>query len=278
MRGPPHDGSIWKASRGAQRGLDRILEHVASCAKCRERLARKRRPPEEEENSPLLRRSLGVVARRQAVLERERNEAPSLFGSLIALAPGQQLLLLRNSERFKTWGFFELLIERGKEETFSDPRPRGAAPPPGPPNRGRPVSGILWPGADRGSAGTNLGLYRQCAPVQEGARAFRRGFRGGLLASPPGDGRPLGASPPLRLAGQPAQGSEAHGRVAPAFPPRDLDLPSDGTDAGGRQSPRHFVDGPCPARRSDTVFPRPLPGSPPNRSNPRASLSAVRLE
>jgi tetratricopeptide (TPR) repeat protein len=121
MSAHPHDASLWKAGRGAQRGLDRILEHVASCAKCRERLARKRRQREEGE-TPALGPAFDVLARRQAALERERSEAPGLFGSLVALAPGQQLLLLRNSHRFKTWGLFELLIERGKEETFSDSR------------------------------------------------------------------------------------------------------------------------------------------------------------
>lgn len=113
MRTHTHDSSLWRASRGAERGLERILEHVASCAKCRERLTRKRRQ-QEEGGSLLPGRSLGVLARRQAILERERSEAPSLFGSLAALAPGQQLLLLNNSHRFRTWGLFELLIERGR--------------------------------------------------------------------------------------------------------------------------------------------------------------------
>lgn len=116
-----HDASLWKAARGAERGLERILEHVTSCPKCRARLAHKRRQQEDDEGT-LLGRSLGVLARRQAALERERSEAPSLFGSLVALTPGQQLLLLKNSHRFRTWGLFELLIERGKQETFSDPQ------------------------------------------------------------------------------------------------------------------------------------------------------------
>jgi tetratricopeptide (TPR) repeat protein len=119
MRVHPHDELIRQASQRQDRGLDRVLEHVASCAKCRARLARKRR---QQEEGPVFGRSLGVLARRQAVLEGERSEAPSLFGSLVALAPGQQLLLLKNSHRFRTWGLFELLIERGKEETFTDPR------------------------------------------------------------------------------------------------------------------------------------------------------------
>jgi tetratricopeptide (TPR) repeat protein len=121
MRTHPHDASLWKAARGAERGLERILEHVASCVQCRARLARKRHQQEGDE-FPLLGRSLGVLAHWQATLERERSEAPSLFDSLVALTPGQQLLLLRNSHRFRTWGLFELLIERGKEETFSNPK------------------------------------------------------------------------------------------------------------------------------------------------------------
>jgi tetratricopeptide (TPR) repeat protein len=121
MKVHPYDELSRKASQGKDRGLDRILEHVASCPKCRARLARKRRQMAESE-SRLPGRSLDVLARRQAALETERNEALSLFGSLVVLAPGQQLLLLKNSHRFRTWGLFELLIERGKEETFSDPR------------------------------------------------------------------------------------------------------------------------------------------------------------
>lgn len=121
MKVHPHDELIRKASRGRDRGLDRVLEHVAGCPKCRERLAG---PSQRSEESyePALSRSLNAVRGRWAALERERDAAPSLFGSLVTLEPGQQRLLVRNSRRFQTWGLCELLIDRGKEETYTDAR------------------------------------------------------------------------------------------------------------------------------------------------------------
>lgn len=121
MKIHPHDELILKAVRGAEKGLDRIREHVADCLKCRSRLAgQNREPPSGYESA--LGRSLEAVRVRWAALERERGEAPALFGSLVTLDPGQQRLLATNSARFRTWGLCELLIERGKEETYTDPR------------------------------------------------------------------------------------------------------------------------------------------------------------
>jgi len=114
---------------GTGKGLDRILEHLSSCAKCRERLdglksteQRNRRFREPEGYGPALDRSFHAFQLRQTSLEKERTEAPSLLDCLLTLAPGQQQLHLRNSSRFKTWGVLELLIRRGKEETFTDSR------------------------------------------------------------------------------------------------------------------------------------------------------------
>lgn len=121
MKVHPHDELIRKASQGKDRGLDRVLEHVASCPKCRARLAGPGEGPEES-YEPALSRSLNAVRGRWAALERERDAAPSLFGSLVTLEPGQQRLLVRNSRRFQTWGLCELLIARGKEETYTDAR------------------------------------------------------------------------------------------------------------------------------------------------------------
>ena len=121
MKFHPHDELIRQASQRKGRGLDRVLEHVASCPKCRGRLA----GSSEGATAALetaLSRSLRSVSARWAVLERERTEAPALFGSLVTLNPGQQRLLVTNSARFGTWGLCELLIERGKEETYTDPR------------------------------------------------------------------------------------------------------------------------------------------------------------
>jgi tetratricopeptide (TPR) repeat protein len=121
MKAHPHDELIRKASQRQDRGLDRVLEHVASCPKCRGRLAG---PGEEPAAShePAVGRSLAAVRGRWAALARERAEAPSLLGSLVTLDSGQQRLLVRNSRRFQTWGLCELLIARGKEETYTDAR------------------------------------------------------------------------------------------------------------------------------------------------------------
>ena len=93
-----------------------------ACAKCRA-TARPQAPPAGGRREPSAR---PLAGRPRAPAGRcwsaSGSEAPALFGSLVALAPGQQLLLLKNSQRFRTWGLFELLIERGKEETFTDPR------------------------------------------------------------------------------------------------------------------------------------------------------------
>lgn len=121
MRVHPHDELIRKASQRQDRGLDRVLEHVASCAKCRGRLTGPKEGPAES-YEPAVRRSLAAVHGRWSALDRERDEAPALLGSLVTLDAGQQRLLVRNSRRFQTWGLCELLIARGKEETYTDAR------------------------------------------------------------------------------------------------------------------------------------------------------------
>jgi tetratricopeptide (TPR) repeat protein len=120
MKFHPHDELILKAVRGAEKGLDRIREHVAGCLKCQRLTGQNPEPTVSYEM--VLRRSRTAVLGRWAALERERNEAPFLVRSLVALDFGQQRLLVRNSHRFQTWGLCELLIARGKEETYTDPR------------------------------------------------------------------------------------------------------------------------------------------------------------
>jgi tetratricopeptide (TPR) repeat protein len=49
---------------------------------------------------------------RARVLEQERAEAPALLGELIAVQSEKRKLILANASRFKTWGVYELLLER----------------------------------------------------------------------------------------------------------------------------------------------------------------------
>jgi tetratricopeptide (TPR) repeat protein len=59
--------------------------------------------------------------RRRALFEREQKEAPQLFTEISEQPPIRRVLLLRNQRRFHTWGFFELLLEKGREASYTDP-------------------------------------------------------------------------------------------------------------------------------------------------------------
>jgi tetratricopeptide (TPR) repeat protein len=62
-------------------------------------------------------RSLGRI---QSSYERERAEAPGLFSELSQYNPEKVPLLIRNSPRFHTWGFCELLLRQSEEQNFKD--------------------------------------------------------------------------------------------------------------------------------------------------------------
>jgi tetratricopeptide (TPR) repeat protein len=56
-----------------------------------------------------------------SLYQRERSEAEGLFAQLASHPPEQRDLFVQNSRHFKTWGLFELLISRSREEIFRDP-------------------------------------------------------------------------------------------------------------------------------------------------------------
>lgn len=58
--------------------------------------------------------------RRRALYQREQKEAPQLFTEISEQPPIRRVLLLRNQRRFHTWGFFELLLEKGREASYTD--------------------------------------------------------------------------------------------------------------------------------------------------------------
>lgn len=128
MRIHPQDFVLLKTLKSSPRGLERILEHIETCAKCRSRrsaalppAADRFRRSTEPDYEPALDRSFQVFESRRAALARERSAAPGLSSRLTGLPFGRQQLLVRNSRRFQTWGLLELLIQEGTEETFTDP-------------------------------------------------------------------------------------------------------------------------------------------------------------
>ncbi len=54
-------------------------------------------------------------------LEEDRNDAPRLLESLLQQPPARQLLLIRNSRRFRSWALCELIQERARAEGFQEP-------------------------------------------------------------------------------------------------------------------------------------------------------------
>jgi tetratricopeptide (TPR) repeat protein len=128
MRSHPRDSLLQEILRHSGKAADRLLEHVEGCARCRRRVVQLEErekvvrlyPRREEEYGPALDRAFEAFRLRQATLDVERSEAPALLSRLLGLTPERQRLLLSNSRRFPTWGLLELLIARGREETFAD--------------------------------------------------------------------------------------------------------------------------------------------------------------
>ena len=109
----------------------RVLRHLGGCSRCRSRLVDSPRLYDPAPVVPFRRsrsvsydaafeRSLSVVARRLHLLARERDEAPGLFAELMERTDEQREILLRNSQRFRTWGLLELAVERSLERSIQD--------------------------------------------------------------------------------------------------------------------------------------------------------------
>lgn len=102
-----------------------VLDHLVRCENCRRRIQELRqRPPVRaagilgwpiDPYAEAMDRSQPEVAAHSRALTRERAQAPSLFVELTAYAVTQRDLIVRNDPRFRTWGLFELLIERALE-------------------------------------------------------------------------------------------------------------------------------------------------------------------
>jgi tetratricopeptide (TPR) repeat protein len=108
-----------------------LLRHVAGCVRCRARLyylprqeprtAKSTPPTAEHEYGEALERSQRFILDRALALERERQEAPSLLAEILRHPPEQREAPLCHDRRFRTWGLFELLVERSWEVCVPDP-------------------------------------------------------------------------------------------------------------------------------------------------------------
>jgi tetratricopeptide (TPR) repeat protein len=107
---------------------DRLLDHLMRCEGCRRRLQelRERKRSTKALGWPIdpyaeaMDRSAPNVDSHSRALARERAQAPSLFVELTAFAVTQRGFIVRNDPRFRTWGLFELLVERALELAVRD--------------------------------------------------------------------------------------------------------------------------------------------------------------
>ena len=103
----------------------KMLDHLAGCARCRERAATIRRPMTGAAGTPDMPESPGGdpdlhVFPFSLVLLQERAEAADLLMDLLHQPASRREAFLRLDPRFRTWGFVELLVTRSLEATTRD--------------------------------------------------------------------------------------------------------------------------------------------------------------
>jgi tetratricopeptide (TPR) repeat protein len=114
-----------------------VVEHLIRCATCRRRfmgMMRHRPGTASGRTADILSWVMKPVdytstlngaqqefRSRERSMAKERAEAPSLFVELTACPPEGRELLLKNSPKFRTWGVFELLVERCFEAGIRKP-------------------------------------------------------------------------------------------------------------------------------------------------------------
>ena len=131
MRFHPSDLTLEEFFLSHSQGQKILLLHVLVCPKCMLRL----RGVGACSNGTVcssaegavtsydeaLDRAESLMAQRESAVAKERAAAPGLFVELMKLTAEQRLLLVRNSPRFQTWGFCELLVEQCLERAVKHP-------------------------------------------------------------------------------------------------------------------------------------------------------------
>jgi tetratricopeptide (TPR) repeat protein len=102
-----------------------VVDHLAGCARCRERAKELRRPRIMASDMPDMPESPGGdpdlhVFSLSLVLLQERAEAVDLLADLLQHQPDYREACLRADPRFRTWGFVELLVVRSLEAATQD--------------------------------------------------------------------------------------------------------------------------------------------------------------
>lgn len=108
---------------GAERR--QVLDHLASCSRCRRRAAELRLPKVGVSDMPDMPESPGEppdphVFPFSLVLLQERAEAVDLLMDLLSQPAGRREVSLRVDPQFRTWGFVELLVTRSLEAATQD--------------------------------------------------------------------------------------------------------------------------------------------------------------
>lgn len=101
----------------------KVLKHLLSgCATCRGALAPKIRLISEGRPSEFsISRVLANLADVEYQMNQERALAAEQYREFLRHPPARQWTLLRNSGRFDSWAFCELVLEGGSEVSFDDP-------------------------------------------------------------------------------------------------------------------------------------------------------------
>ena len=127
MKIHPNEERLAELLRAVGSDQQALIRHLLRCEPCRERLHRLALSGEGDAGRPGALdygQAFAAASRRvrsqASSLAGERRDAAVLFVELAAAPAGSRQDLLR-AERFQTWGFFELLVDRAQERSVEDP-------------------------------------------------------------------------------------------------------------------------------------------------------------
>ena len=127
MKIHPHDKVLEELLLAMSERDRDVFFHVVRCAQCRSHLYYLPRREEEQPAAPevpgyaaALERVQGRVESWALAVEAERDEAPDLLVELMGRPAERWEEALRTDPRFRSWGLFELLIDRSRETVTRD--------------------------------------------------------------------------------------------------------------------------------------------------------------